>query len=284
MPTLTIAMRRSRSMPKSMGWRAGDAHHKLRRRSRFQEDVLKMIEELDFRRVNDECQKSWKRILIGSRHWKLYLYPPISPGIFTRWKKTIRKASPRECNQDLSTCTGRNVRHEHWGTKDCHIARVADRLEVLAHRDATLTLKDHKENFPNSFPCRLINPAKSEIGLINKRLLDHINTALREKTRPSAVEELADAMAWFSAIWGKHQSVFTSFDICEFYPSVGEGLLLKALRFARQSTDISEEEINTILHARKSLLFSGGRDWIKRTEKRSFNVRWEALTGRRYAS
>jgi len=42
------------------------------------------------------------------------------------------------------------------------------RVECLAQRDAFITLKDHKENFANNLKCRLINPAKSEIGLISK--------------------------------------------------------------------------------------------------------------------
>ena len=39
---------------------------------------------------------------------------------------------------------------------------------VMAKREASITLKDHKENFKNSLPCRLINPAKSEMGLVSK--------------------------------------------------------------------------------------------------------------------
>ena len=45
---------------------------------------------------------------------------------------------------------------------------IDDRTECMAKRQAFITLKDHKDNFQNKPTCRLINPAKSEIGRISK--------------------------------------------------------------------------------------------------------------------
>ena len=44
-----------------------------------------------------------------------------------------------------------------------------------------ITLKDLKENFRNNPKCRLINPAKSDIGIVGKHCIDRINTSIREK-------------------------------------------------------------------------------------------------------
>ena len=44
-----------------------------------------------------------------------------------------------------------------------------------------ITLKDLKENFRNNTKCRLINPAKSDIGIVGKHSIDRINTSIREK-------------------------------------------------------------------------------------------------------
>ena len=41
--------------------------------------------------------------------------------------------------------------------------------------NAFVTLKDHKDNIHRNTPCRLINPAKGEIGKISKQYLDKIN-------------------------------------------------------------------------------------------------------------
>ena len=37
------------------------------------------------------------------------------------------------------------------------------------------------DNFQNKPTCRLINPAKSEIGRLSKHILENINTTVRQK-------------------------------------------------------------------------------------------------------
>ena len=54
------------------------------------------------------------------------------------------------------------------------------------------------------------------------------------------------------------------FDICEFYPSTSEELLMKALDFAKSKTNVSDKEIEIILHCRKSFLFCQNKDWVKK--------------------
>ena len=44
--------------------------------------------------------------------------------------------------------------------------RISDRIEKLQETKAYITIKDHKEDFPNKISCRLINPSKSSIGKI----------------------------------------------------------------------------------------------------------------------
>ena len=49
-----------------------------------------------------------------------------------------------------------------------------------------------------------------------------------------------------------------------FYPSISEELVDKAIAFARLHTDVSEEEVRVVKHARQSLLFSGNVEWTKK--------------------
>lgn len=53
-----------------------------------------------------------------------------------------------------------------------------ERVNTTARREAFITLKDHKPNFANNPTCRLIDPAKSEIGKISKQILDRINRGI----------------------------------------------------------------------------------------------------------
>ena len=57
--------------------------------------------------------------------------------------------------------------------------------------------------------------------------------------------------------------MFISFDIVEFYPSKTQDLLNQALDFASQYTTISQQDREMISHARKSMLFGQGQEWIK---------------------
>ena len=56
-----------------------------------------------------------------------------------------------------------------------------NRIQKFPKRNAFVTLKDHKDNFLRNTPCRLINPAKREIGKISKQYLDNINYSIRQK-------------------------------------------------------------------------------------------------------
>ena len=56
------------------------------------------------------------------------------------------------------------------------------------------------------------------------------------------------------------------FDIVDFYPSISPQLLTDSINFAAQHTDISDETIEIIMHARKSLLFDRNSTWIKNNE------------------
>ena len=54
------------------------------------------------------------------------------------------------------------------------------------------------------------------------------------------------------------------FDIVDFYPSISESLLWKALQFVKNFTVINEEFLGIIMHSRKSLLVCDGDIWIKK--------------------
>ena len=61
---------------------------------------------------------------------------------------------------------------------------IADSVYRLPSRKTSLLiLKDHKDNFENNSTCRLINPAKTEIGKISKRILDNFITNILSKTK-----------------------------------------------------------------------------------------------------
>ena len=54
-----------------------------------------------------------------------------------------------------------------------------ERIEQYNQNQSFIILKDHKEKFQNNLKHRLINPAKSEKGIVRKHYIDHINKSIR---------------------------------------------------------------------------------------------------------
>ena len=140
-----------------------------------------------------------------------------------------------------------------------HIAKkleIADRIECMARKPAYITIKDHKENFNINPKCRLINPAKRELGKVAKIIVENINKTVREKLHCNQWRNTSNVIDWFQNITNKENCIFIQFDIEEFYPSITNHLLLKVIEHAKLYNSITQQELDIILHARKSLLFS----------------------------
>ena len=75
------------------------------------------------------------------------------------------------------------------GKKIAEKLDLDSRIEQLAPKEAYITLKDHKDDFANNPKCRLINPAKSELGIVSKKYLERINQEVRK---------VADVQQWRS--------------------------------------------------------------------------------------
>ena len=167
-------------------------------------------------------------------------------------------------------------------SKDKHIVEslgLDDRIEASANRDSFITMKDHKPDFANNPTCRLINPTKSEIGIISKKILDGINTKLTQTTKVNLWRSTSDAIEWFKTIPEKNKHAFITFDVCDFYPSISEQLLLKALDYASAFTNITQQDRDIIIHAKRSLLSHQNSPWIKKDTANMFDVTMGSYDG-----
>ena len=160
-----------------------------------------------------------------------------------------------------------------------------DRIETSAKRDVFITLKDHKPDFMNNPSCRLINPSKSEIGIISKKILDNINKKVITATKVNLWKSTSQAIEWFQALPNKTQLAFITFDVCDFYPSISEHLLAKALDYAAQfpplhhktatssCTRKNHSSTTTMHHGRrKNQKTNSMSPWAHMTEQRPANL------------
>ena len=125
--------------------------------------------------------------------------------------------------------------------------------------------------------CRLINPAKSELGKVSSSMLKDINERVRVETGLKQWRSTKDALDWFKIIQNKNRKEFVQMDIVDFYPSITKTLLEKAIRFAKKHTFVDETTEKIIMNSRKTILFNNGEPWIKKNEV--FDVSMGAFDG-----
>ena len=168
--------------------------------------------------------------------------------------------------------------------KSAEIAKdynLEKRMHIYTTNDAFITIKDHKPNFMSKKPARLINPSKTDIGIIAKKVLDDINNELRSKSQVQQWKSTQDVLQWFRKIDGKKSKSFFKFDVDAFYPSISKELLMKSLKFAQEEHNvvITKKDIEVILHAHETFLFHGGKTWVKKGDSGRFDVPMGSFNG-----
>ena len=149
----------------------------------------------------------------------------------------------------------------------------------MGSQQAFMTVKGHKDNFPNTIPCRPIKLAESNLSLVSEPILERINNKIRYCTKLNQWRNTQTVNDWFCHLQDKQSLPFLVFDIIDFYPSISELLLLKALDFAKQFDTISSQEKEIIMHSRKSLLFDKNEPWAKKDNANLFDVSMGSFDG-----
>ena len=88
----------------------------------------------------------------------------------------------------------------------------------------------------------------------------------------------SSVIEWFKAIKNKQHHSFICFDIVEFYPSISQDLLNRALDFASAYDNITSEERNIIIHAKNSILVHKHQSWQKKGDT-TFDVTMGSYDG-----
>ena len=206
------------------------------------DDLAHMMENIQFRNVSSPFLDEWDNALKNIKS---------SPNIFVFADKTrnIYETSAENYNKILKE----NVTKSYKVSKNdvledinsdlsqtANYLSISDRNETMAPKNALVTVKDYKENFETNPKFRLINPAKSELGKISKIALDNINSQISKRTELNQWKNSLSVIDRFNNIKNKPRHSFVTFDIAEFYPSITEKILDKAIAWAQNYVTISE--------------------------------------------
>jgi len=108
-------------------------------------------------------------------------------------------------------------------------------------------------------------------GKISKQILDNIKKLLNVM-KANQWKNTSSGLQWFKNLPNKNRCAFIIFYVVEFYPSISETLLERALDFAANYVTISDDGRHIILQAKQSLLFKNGNPWQKRNTDTLFDV------------
>ena len=263
------------------GFKTKNTPPQIAEMAQFEDDLFAIVNDLKFKKQNSEFQNKLNSDLSDIKNnQNLLIFADKTNNVYELNKeeheklllenitKTYKKA-PKKLEKSINL-EAKNI------TKNINLD---NKVECLAKTEAFITLKDHKENFQNKRPCRLIVPSKSELGHISKIYLDKINKTIREKLQLNQWKNTTDVIEWFKKIEQKPNCTFIQLDIKEFYPSITKNIFDEAIKFAKKHVKIPREELRTIKHCRKSLLFFKDEPWMKKTTSNCFDVTMGSFDG-----
>ena len=217
-----------------------DATHHMKA---FEDEIAKLVATIKWQDYTNEFQQNEMKedirkidesegiLMEGDKSYKFWEIDPLEHDKLI--EKNVQKGY-KKCDDEAF-----NEVHK----QDRDMARklgIADRVFQTSKRQAKVKLKDHKENYMNSMPVRLLNPTKQELGKASKKE-EEIVTVVREKTKLNHWKNTTSVLQWFDKVQNKGKYNFITWDIDDFYGSITEDLLRKAIEWAETFIDISDE-------------------------------------------
>ena len=238
----------------------------------FEKDLYDIVTSIKYRNVNNSLQEKLKSDISKIRSSaNMFIFADKTNNIYEMKPQVHEKLIMEKITKTCQKATDKLEKAINTEAKNIAKSyKLAERTDHLPKPVTFITLKVHKDNFFNKPSCRLINPTKNELGKISKKIIEQINQEILKKNDVNQWKNTSNVINWFNNIENKKDCSFIQFDIKEFYPSITEEILEKAISFAKSLMDIDDHKIRTIKHCRKSLLFHNNVAWKKKTTTSCF--------------
>ena len=200
----------------------------------FQKDMMLIVKNIHFRKISNDFQQKLTHDIRDIKSInKVFLPSDKSRNIYKLENEQYSKLLRENVTKTYKKSKFNKVHDMSNKAKEItENLPVPDRIDKLQEKEAYVTIKDHKDDFPNKISCRLINPCKSSIGKISNVILDGINTAVRNYTNVNQWKDKSTVIDWFKNIPDKKSCYFILLDIESFYPSNSEELFGEAIQYA----------------------------------------------------
>ena len=133
----------------------------------------------------------------------------------------------------------------------------------MMHENVTKTYKKCNTNKSNSINFKAKHIAcKLKIDDRVQKLLDRVNNTMLKKNKVNQWKNTSSVI----------ECCFLVFDIGSFYLSISTKLFDEAMSFAKLYYDFTSDELEIIMHFRKTLLFWQDSTWVKKEGDEDFDI------------
>ena len=248
----------------------------------FEEKMIKLASSIKFNKKTNGFQRKLKedirslkqeqKLIIAADKTRNFYKMDVDP-----YRALLKKNVEKECKR------GPEDLIDTFNKEDKAVAEELGINDRMIHQTQVqtgfITMKDHKENFLDNPQCRLLNPCKSELGKISKKIVENIVTIVKQKSGLKLWKNTHAVVDWYKGIQNKEKYCFIQFDINSFYPNISKKLVTNAIRYARQFTKISRQDEKIIIQSCRSVLISDGKIWVRKGEESKFAVTIGSYSG-----
>ena len=251
------------------GFKSSNKPQQVKEMEHFEKDLFGMAKGLEFREDFSEgkFQRGLKEDLKKMNELnKVIIAADKSRNFYTCDIQDYKKLRNENVTQEYKKSSLEAVKNNDKKSGVIAIKLKLDgKMQKHSDKECFITLKDHKKDFIGRPKCRLISPAKNELGRVVKIKLEEINREIRYTTGVNQWQSTQKAIDWFKNIKDPEKYAFLKFDIVSFYPSITPKLLRNAIKFARSvhGIFISKADEEMLWQCRKSFLFCDEVPWEK---------------------
>ena len=272
-----------KEVKETYGFRSTKAPKKVPELVPFEQKLFEMVKNIKYKdpkRPKPELQKKLAKDVANIRKEKKVI---VASDKTSNYYLVEKEAYKNMIERDIQKVykKANETTEEEMNQKGKVIATkldIDDRVFATQKRPAVITLKDHKDNFPNSVETRLINPTKGELGKVSKQKLAKIVSQIKMKTNLTQWKNDLAVIDWFNALENKQNLRFIELDIVSFYPSISKELFNLALDWASTFEEISDEDQELFTYTRMSILVHNGTTWVKKGDV-NFDVTMGSFDG-----
>merc|ERR1712240_632241 len=135
----------------------------------FEKDFYDLISNVEFDNSKSHFQKDLeKQVKRINKSDKVFVFADKTTNIYELETAQYKKLLNDNVTKDYAHTKNQTVKEiSKEAKKIAKNLELDDRIEDQSSQQAFITIKDQKNDFPNKIKCRLINPAKTQIGKIS---------------------------------------------------------------------------------------------------------------------